>query len=127
MSTLIATIVLPVLAQGTIGPASQPAKQPSMLESLFANPLVLVVLALFLFMFVLKNPRRAEEKKRAAMLKAMKKGDRVQTIGGILGTILDVRDNEVVVKIDETTNTKMRFVREAIRAVVETDTKSESK
>ena len=130
MSTFIASIVLPlmqVLAEGAAAPASKP-DEPTGIAKLFANPMVLVVLAMFVFMFVLKNPKRAEEKKRAAMLKEMKKGDRVQTIGGILGTIVDVRDNEVVVKIDETTNTKMRFVREAIRAVVVPDKdKTESK
>jgi preprotein translocase subunit YajC len=43
----------------------------------------------------------------------------VQTIGGVIGTIVEVKDAEVVVKIDETTNTKIRFARSAIQQVLE--------
>ena len=51
------------------------------------------------------------------MLKNMKRGDRVMTAGGILGTVVDVRDAEVVLKVDESTNTKIKFSRDAIKRV----------
>jgi preprotein translocase YajC subunit len=44
---------------------------------------------------------------------------KVMTIGGIKGTVTDVREDEVVVKVDESSNTKMRFTRGAIQKVVE--------
>jgi len=53
------------------------------------------------------------------MLAALKKGDKVQTAGGILGTVVEVRDSEVVVKVDENANTRLRFARSAIQAVLD--------
>jgi preprotein translocase subunit YajC len=77
-----------------------------------------MLLILALFMFVLIIPQRREKKRRNAMLDALKKGDRVQTVGGIIGTIVEIRPTELVVKVDENTNTRMRFGRNAIQAVL---------
>ena len=49
----------------------------------------------------------------------LKRGDRVQTIGGILGTVVETRDGEVLLKVDEGNNTKIRFSRNAIHRVLE--------
>ena len=59
------------------------------------------------------------------MLANLKRGDRIQTIGGILGSVVEARENEVVIKIDESTNTKIRIVRDAIKKVTaeESETK----
>ena len=51
------------------------------------------------------------------MLSALKKFDKVQTIGGIRGVILAVKEQTVVVKVDD--NTKIEFVKPAIAAVLE--------
>jgi len=75
--------------------------------------LVLVVMWVFLI-----GGQRKEKKKRAALLAALAKGDRVQTVGGVLGTVVEVRDDEVVVKVDENTNARMRFSRSAIQSVL---------
>jgi preprotein translocase YajC subunit len=49
----------------------------------------------------------------------------VVTIGGIVGTVVATRDDEVVLKVDESTNTKMTFVRKAIQRVLpESDRKT---
>ena len=45
-------------------------------------------------------------------------GDKVVTAGGIMGTIVDVRDTDVVLKVDESSNTKIKFTRDAIKRVV---------
>ena len=68
---------------------------------------------------------RAEAKKHKQMLANLKRGDRIQTIGGILGSVVEARENEVVIKIDESTNTKIRIVRDAIKKVTaeESETK----
>lgn len=73
---------------------------------------------LLLFWFMGRKPRQ-EEKRRQEMLSNIKKGDRVTTIGGIIGTVLEVRDKELLVKVDEASNTRMKFVRSAIRGVGE--------
>lgn len=78
--------------------------------------MLLGVVLLFVFMF---GGQRKEKKRRQAMLAAMKKGDRVQTVGGILGTITEMKDDEVTLKVDENSNTRMRFSRNAVQSVLE--------
>jgi preprotein translocase subunit YajC len=71
-----------------------------------------------LYYVLLVMPRRKQDKARQTMLDELKKGDRVQTIGGILGTVVQADAAEVVVKVDESSNTRMRFVRTAISKVL---------
>jgi preprotein translocase subunit YajC len=82
----------------------------------FFIPLLLGILILYVFVF---RSKRTQDKKRQEMLTLLKKGERVQTIGGILGTVIEVRDNEVLLKVDESSNTKIRFARSAIHRVLE--------
>ena len=78
--------------------------------------------AIILFMFMLGGSTRKQQKKQQekqnAMLAAMTKGDKIVTIGGIRGSVVEVRESEVVVKVDENNNTRMKFSREAIREVL---------
>lgn len=83
--------------------------------------MVLIFGAVILFMMMLGGGSRKQKKKQAEMLAGMSKGDKVVSIGGIKGSVVEVRDNEIVVKVDENNNTRMKFSKEAIREVV-TDT-----
>jgi len=51
-----------------------------------------------------------------AMLDALKKGDKVITIGGLHGTIVDLNEDQVVLRVNE--NTKLTFERNAVNVVV---------
>ncbi len=86
-----------------------------------------ILLMIGVFYFVLFRGNAKPRKKREQMLANMQKNDRVMTIGGILGTVVAVKDKEIVVKVDESTNTKMTFIKDAIRTVVqeESDLKME--
>ena len=81
-----------------------------------------IILMIGVFYFVLLRGNPKGRKKRADMMSGLKKNDRVMTIGGILGSVVSVKDKEVVIKVDETTNTKMTFIKDAIRTVVQDDT-----
>ncbi len=81
-------------------------------------PLILIVAIFYIFMF---RSKKGQDKEREKNLKEMKRGDRVQTIGGILGTIVEARDTDVVVKVDEGNNTKIKFARSAIHRILEED------
>lgn len=81
-----------------------------------------ILIAVVFYMFLLR-PKNKQEKQRVAMLSALKKGDRIQTIGGIMGTVVETRDDEVIVKVDETSNTKITFSRSAIHRVREEEKK----
>ena len=48
------------------------------------------------------------------MVQTLQKNDRVRTIGGIIGTVVDVKDDEVTLKIDESNNTKIKILSSAI-------------
>lgn len=62
---------------------------------------------------------RKERKRRAALLANLKKHDKVQTIGGIIGTIVELRKEDVVLRVDENSNVRIRFARSAITGVVD--------
>lgn len=97
----------------------------------WANPnfMLYAVLAIGIIFIFSSSGRatRQTEKKHKEMLANLKRGDRVQTIGGILGSVVEVRDNEVVVKVDEGSNTKIRVVRDAIKRVSAEETETPAK
>ncbi len=101
------------------GPAAPPHQPPSLWGS-FGSSAIMIGL-LVVLMFVLFGGRAKEEKKRKAMIAALKKGDRVVTMGGLIASVVDVRDNEVVLKVDESTNVKERYTKSAIASVIGTD------
>jgi preprotein translocase subunit YajC len=77
----------------------------------------MIVIMIIMYMFIFRGPKKKQQK-HAQMVQSLKKNDRVRTIGGILGTVIEVRDKEVVIKIDESNNTKMRVSPSAISTVV---------
>lgn len=77
-----------------------------------------MVILLAVFWLLILMPQRREKKKRAELLASLKKGDKVQTIGGILGTVIEVREHEIIVKVDESANSRLRFARGAVQTVL---------
>lgn len=110
--------VNPVGAPGTTGTPSQPVgpnggggapagSPPSMLW------MFLPVIGLMILMPYLSSRK---EKKRQELLKAqVKKGERVQTYGGIIGTVVELGERDVVLRVEDG---RIRFTREAIQAVL---------
>ncbi len=92
-------------------------------------PSLLPFVAIFvLFYFLLIRPQQRERSRRQAMLGAIKKNDRVVTAGGIFGVVASVhRENdEVVLKVDEATNTKLRMTLSSITRVLGEETSEEN-
>ncbi len=79
--------------------------------------LLLGLLFVLMYLMLFRAPRKKQQEHQK-MVAAMKKNDRVRTIGGILGTVLDIRDDEVVLKVDENNNTKIRVIPSAIAEVI---------
>jgi preprotein translocase subunit YajC len=71
------------------------------------------IIAIFYFLII--RPQNRKQKETQKMLSALKKGDRIVTIGGIHGTIQSVREGSVIVRIDD--NVKVEFSRSAISGV----------
>lgn len=61
---------------------------------------LLPMVAIFaIFFFLLIRPQQRERKRRDEMLASLKKGDRVVTSGGLIGTILGITDHTITLKI----------------------------
>jgi preprotein translocase subunit YajC len=121
--TIDLTPLLHLLAQATQGTSAATGGPPPLLQGPLI-PLLLGVAVLYFFVF---RAKRNQDKQRTDLLQKLKPGQRVQTIGGILGTIIQVNDREVILKVDETNNVKMKFVRNAVHRVVDDDVKAETK
>ncbi len=102
-------------AAGGEGTGAAPA--PSIGNLLLPLALMMGVIMLFSL-----GSGRKEKKKRTEMMSQLSKGATVQTVGGVKGTVMEVRDSadEVVVKVDEKSNTSMRFARSSIVSVTNT-------
>jgi preprotein translocase subunit YajC len=89
--------------------------EPSLLVTAF--PLLLLGLV---FYFLMIRPQRRDQAKRQMMLSAVKKNDRVVTIGGIYGVVTNIHReaDELTIKVDEATNTKLRVTLSSVARVL---------
>lgn len=82
-------------------------QQPNLFMSLMP---LLVIFGIFYLILIM--PMRKRQKKHQEMLKAITKGDRVVTTGGIFGTVVDVQNEEVQLKVAD--DVKLRVALSAI-------------
>lgn len=81
--------------------------------------IIWLVLMIAIFYFMLIRPENKKKKQIKAMLDALKVGDSVTTIGGIIGKVLKVKDDKVCIEIgDRTQKHPMTIKREAVASVV---------
>ncbi len=76
---------------------------------------LLLVLAVFYFIVIL--PAKKQQKKKDSMIASLKKGDRVVTSGGIHGTVANVENDTVMVKVSE--NQKLRISKSAVAGLAD--------
>ena len=82
------------------------------------NPLVNLfplILIFVIFYFLLIRPQKAKEKEHRKMLSSLNKNDEVVTSSGIHGTIVNVKDKTVILRIDD--NVKMEIEKNAVAYV----------
>lgn len=82
------------------------------------NPVAMflpLVLIFIVFYFFIIRPQKKKEDDRKKMIEAVKKGDKVVTIGGLHGTVTQVDEGSLLVQVD--TNTKLRVDKNAIASV----------
>ncbi len=80
---------------------------------------IMFVAIIAIFYFLIIRPQKKRDKETKAMLDAMKKGDKIITIGGIHGTVVAVKEQTVVIKVDD--NTRIEFTKSAVSTVVNKD------
>ena len=76
-------------------------------------PLILIFAIMY---FLMIRPQQKKQKETQKMIDAIKKGDKVVTIGGIHGIVSSVKENTLVIKVDD--NARIEFNRTAIASVV---------
>ncbi|MDR2580561.1 MAG: preprotein translocase subunit YajC [Fibromonadaceae bacterium] len=111
MKNIILITLLPVFAIAQDAPSPQ---SPSMFGAFLPFLLMFVVMYIFFIM-----PKQKENKKIEQMRTALKKGDKVLTVAGIIGTVTHVDDRFVNIK---TGDTKIDFEKVSVIKLLEADT-----
>jgi len=73
----------------------------------------IILMFVLMYLMLFRGPQK-EKKERKRMIQSLQKNDKVQTIGGIIGVVVDVKDDEITLKIDESNNTKIKVIPSAI-------------
>ncbi len=84
--------------------------------SLFTS-FIPILLIFVIFYFLLIRPQQKKQKKHHEMLGTLHRGDRIVTNGGMYGTIVDVKEHLLVVKIAD--DVKIEIVKNAVATVIE--------
>ena len=74
--------------------------------------LVFLFAIFLMFYFLIIRPQKKERERHRKFLESLKKGDRVITSSGIWGTVADIGERTITLKVDA--NTKITFTKEAI-------------
>jgi len=88
---------------------------PSSGFSLEAFLPMMIVMFVVIYFFMIR-PEQKKQKDKKNMISAMKKGDKVLTVGGIYGTVGNIKDDSVMLKISE--NTSVKMTKSAISSVL---------
>ena len=74
----------------------------------------------FVYFFIIR-PQKREQEEKQQLLSQLKKNDRVVTTGGMYGTIVNIKEDEVTLRVDDQAKVKIRFAKAAIAKVLGTD------
>ena len=74
-------------------------------------PFILIFVVMYLILF--RGPRKKQQQHKQ-MVQTLSRNDKVRTIGGIIGTVVDIKGDEVTLKVDESNNTKIKIASSAI-------------
>jgi preprotein translocase subunit YajC len=111
-------------AGGTAGTvengASTPLPQPGSQQPGGFPPFFMILMLAFLGFMIFSTVMagRKQKKARAQLMDAMGKHDRVLMNSGMIGTIVEMKDAEVVLRIDDATGTRATFTREAVASIL---------
>jgi preprotein translocase subunit YajC len=85
-------------------------------NNLIANFIIPMGLVFVVFYFMLIMPQKKKEKKTREMLNALKQGDEITTIGGIVGKIINIKDDQLTIETS-VEKTQVVIMRWAVRDV----------
>ena len=83
---------------------------PSTTSSLMTwGMLILIFVVMWFFMI---RPQRKQQKELQTFRDGLKKGDKVVTVGGIFGTVEEVKDDSILLKVDK--EVKLRVAKSSV-------------
>lgn len=91
-------------------------------------PLMILFGLMFVIMyFLILRPQRKKEQERKAMLSRIRKNDRIVTTGGIHGMVVAIKENDLLVRVDDAKDVKLRIDKSAISTLIESKEEEEKK
>jgi preprotein translocase subunit YajC len=112
------TLILFAQEAVPVSPAPAPQGGNGLDMLIFVLPLLLI----FYWFFMLRPQQKREDQHRKT-IESLDKNDKVMTVGGMIGFVhsVDKEQNEIVLKVDDANNTKIRFHLSAITTVFQKD------
>ena len=83
-------------------------------------PIIPYILIIGIFYFLVFRPQKAKQNETKKMLANMKKNDQVVTAAGIHGTIINIKETTVILRIDD--DAKMEVDKDAVSKVIKSNT-----
>ena len=78
-------------------------------------PLMVIMFAVMYFLII--RPQKQKEKKRQEMITNVRKQDKIVTAGGVHGVVVSVKENQVIVRIDDSKDVKIKVDKSALTSV----------
>ena len=107
--------------------AQEAAEQAEQQPGLLGSPILMMVLIFGVMWLFFIRPQSKERKKMDEMRKALKKGDKVMTTAGILGTVTNIDETGTTVTVRTGSTTFIDFDKQAILRVINAEVKAEEK
>ena len=76
-----------------------------------------LLLVMGIFYFLLIRPQQKRQQETQKMIEALKKGDRVVTTGGLIGTVMSMQNDYLVLKVGDNEATKVEVLKSAVTAL----------
>lgn len=105
--------------------AADPNAQPT--GGFLGSPIFMMVAIFVIMWFFFIRPKNKEMKQMEEMRKSLKKGDRVMTAAGIIGTVSSIDETGTTITIRTGSTTFIDFEKQAILRVLNTEAKAEEK
>lgn len=122
---ILASMVTVAFAEGGEAAAAATEQAP-WYSAIIGSPIFMIVIMIAIFYFLLIRPENKKKKETAKMRDNLKAGDKITTIGGMVGRIVKVKDDEIVFETS-TDKTKIRIMKWAVSTVDKPASEKKSK
>ena len=83
----------------------------------FSMMLLMIFSLMFIFYLLILRPQKRQERERKSMIESIEKSDKVVTIGGIYGTVVDIDTNAKIITVEVAKNVRIDFMQSAISQI----------